>query len=93
MQAENVEISTANSTLLLDATKGEPLRMLHYGSRLAHGDKVNPVLLNSWEGVYFNINEPGMALMMADIASMGERKRGCTPSEFRELYRKTRIII
>lgn len=93
MQAENAEISTANSTLLLDATKGEPLRMLHYGSRLAHGDKVNPVLLNSWEGGYFNINEPGMAQMMADIASMGERKRGCTPSEFRELYRKTRIII
>lgn len=39
--------------------------------RLAHGDTPNPVLLNSWEGVYFDINEPGMARMMSDIASMG----------------------
>lgn len=39
--------------------------------RLAHGDKERKILLNSWEGVYFNINEPGMDQMMADIASMG----------------------
>lgn len=39
--------------------------------RLAHGDMVNPILLNSWEGVYFNINEEGMAQMMKDIADMG----------------------
>lgn len=39
--------------------------------RLAHGDRERKVLLNSWEGVYFNINEPGMDQMMADIASMG----------------------
>lgn len=53
---------------------GEVSRRFHRwgrANRLAHGDKVNPVLLNSWEGVYFNINEPGMAQMMADIASMG----------------------
>jgi alpha-galactosidase len=29
------------------------------------------ILLNSWEGVYFDINEQGMAQMMSDIASMG----------------------
>ena len=29
------------------------------------------ILLNSWEGVYFNINQEGMDQMMADIASMG----------------------
>ncbi|MGN1210545.1 MAG: alpha-galactosidase, partial [Candidatus Cryptobacteroides sp.] len=39
--------------------------------RLAHGDKLRKVLLNSWEGVYFDINEAGMDQMMADIASMG----------------------
>ena len=39
--------------------------------RLAHGDKERKILLNSWEGVYFDINEPGMNQMMADIASMG----------------------
>ncbi|MCQ2155861.1 MAG: alpha-galactosidase [Bacteroidales bacterium] len=39
--------------------------------RLAHGDKERKVLLNSWEGVYFNINEAGMDQMMNDIASMG----------------------
>ncbi len=39
--------------------------------RLAHGDKERDILLNSWEGVYFDINEPGMEQMMEDIASMG----------------------
>ena len=39
--------------------------------RLAHGDKNRDILLNSWEGVYFDITEPGMEQMMADIASMG----------------------
>lgn len=39
--------------------------------RLAHGDRERKVLLNSWEGVYFNINEAGMDQMMSDIASMG----------------------
>ena len=45
----------------------------HWGRkyRLAHGDVPRKVLLNSWEGVYFNINEPGMDRMMGDIASMG----------------------
>ena len=39
--------------------------------KIAHGDRERKILLNSWEGVYFDINEPGMAAMMADIASMG----------------------
>ena len=38
---------------------------------LAHGDKVRDILLNSWEGVYFDINKKGMDQMMADIQSMG----------------------
>ena len=39
--------------------------------RLMHGDKERMILLNSWEGVYFNINQEGMAQMMQDIAQMG----------------------
>ena len=39
--------------------------------RLMHGDKERKILLNSWEGVYFDINQEGMDQMMADIASMG----------------------
>ena len=38
---------------------------------LAHGDKERKILLNSWEGVYFDINQQGMDQMMGDIASMG----------------------
>lgn len=38
---------------------------------LAHGEQVRDILLNSWEGVYFNINQEGMDQMMKDIASMG----------------------
>lgn len=39
--------------------------------KLDHGEKLRDILLNSWEGVYFRINEAGMGQMMQDIASMG----------------------
>ena len=39
--------------------------------KLAHGIALRKILLNSWEGVYFDINQEGMDRMMADIASMG----------------------
>lgn len=38
---------------------------------LAHGDKERKILLNSWEGVYFDIDQQKMDQMMGDIASMG----------------------
>ena len=38
---------------------------------LAHGSQLRDILLNSWEGVYFDINQQGMDQMMADIHSMG----------------------
>ncbi|MBR1389466.1 MAG: alpha-galactosidase [Prevotella sp.] len=38
---------------------------------LANGNKERKILLNSWEGVYFDINQQGMDQMMGDIASMG----------------------
>ena len=39
--------------------------------KLAHGDRLRKILLNSWEGVYYSVNEPEMDQMMGDIASMG----------------------
>lgn len=39
--------------------------------KLAHGERERKILLNSWEGVYFDINEQGMAQMMKDIVGMG----------------------
>lgn len=39
--------------------------------KLAHGTTPRKILLNSWEGVYFDINQQGMDQMMADISSMG----------------------
>ena len=39
--------------------------------KLAHGTVPRKILLNSWEGVYFDVNQTGMDQMMSDIASMG----------------------
>ncbi|MBQ0056038.1 MAG: alpha-galactosidase [Bacteroidales bacterium] len=39
--------------------------------QLRHADQERMILLNSWEGVYFDINQQGMDQMMHDIASMG----------------------
>lgn len=39
--------------------------------KLHNGDKLRKILLNSWEGVYFDIKEAEMDQMMADIASLG----------------------
>lgn len=39
--------------------------------KIAHGNVERRILLNSWEGVYFDINEEGMDRMMADISAMG----------------------
>ena len=35
--------------------------------RLMHGDRERKILLNSWEGVYFDINQEGMDQMMHDM--------------------------
>lgn len=39
--------------------------------QVRHADQERMILLNSWEGVYFDINQEGMDQMMHDIASMG----------------------
>ncbi len=39
--------------------------------KLANGTEPRKILLNSWEGVYFNTQEEAMKQMIADIAGMG----------------------
>lgn len=54
--------------------KGGISRAFHKWGRkygMTHGDKLHDVLLNSWEGVYFGVNQDVMEQMMADIASLG----------------------
>lgn len=57
--------------------------------RLSQGDKDRDILLNSWEGVYFNITEPGMEQMMADIASMGGELFVMDDGWFGRKYKRT----
>lgn len=57
-----------------DSGTGGASRNLHRWARkykIAHPDRPRKILLNSWEGVYFDINEEGMHRMMDDIADMG----------------------
>ena len=39
--------------------------------KLHQGDTERDILLNSWEGVYFKVNQEGMDQMMEDISAMG----------------------
>lgn len=57
-------------------------------NRLAHGDRLRKILLNSWEGVYFDITEPGMGAMMGDIADMGGELFVMDDGWFGEKYRR-----
>ncbi|MDD4991223.1 MAG: alpha-galactosidase [Paludibacter sp.] len=54
--------------------KGQISRNFHDWSRryaLAHGDKLNPILLNSWEGAYFSFNEKTLTDMIDNAANFG----------------------
>lgn len=54
--------------------KGGVSRNFHKWGRnysLCHGDRPRKILLNSWEGVYFDVTEPKMSAMMRDIAALG----------------------
>lgn len=53
---------------------GQASRNLHAWARkggVYGGDKVNPTLLNSWEGAYFNFNAATLIGMIDDAAAMG----------------------
>lgn len=56
--------------------------------KLANGTKLRKILLNSWEGVYFRINEAGMNQMMSDIASMGGELFVMDDGWFGDKYRR-----
>jgi alpha-galactosidase len=66
---------TPEMILTYSATgKGQISRNFHDWSRryaLAHGDKLNPILLNSWEGAYFSFNEKTLTDMMDNAANFG----------------------
>lgn len=54
--------------------KGQVSRNFHDWSRryaLAHGDMINPILLNSWEGAYFLFDEKTLTDMMDNAANFG----------------------
>ena len=54
--------------------KGGVSRAFHRWARtykLCHGTQPRDILLNSWEGVYFKVNQEGMDQMMKDMAGMG----------------------
>lgn len=54
--------------------KGGVSRAFHKWARryaLAHGDRPRDILLNSWEGVYFKVNQETMDQMMGDMAALG----------------------
>ncbi len=40
-------------------------------THLAHGNQLRDILLNSWEGVYLNVDEGKMKGMIRDIAALG----------------------
>lgn len=67
-------VTPALALTFSDKGLGDVSRSFHRWGRkyrLMHGDTPRPVLLNSWEGVYFDVNEEGMNDMMHAIASMG----------------------
>jgi alpha-galactosidase len=54
--------------------KGQVSRNLHDWSRtysLSHGNKLNPVVLNSWEGAYFSFDEQIITSMIDNAAKIG----------------------
>lgn len=56
--------------------------------KIANGNVERRILLNSWEGVYFDINEEGMDQMMGDIASMGGELFVMDDGWFGDKYRR-----
>ncbi len=54
--------------------KGGVSRAFHKWGRkygMTHGEKLHDILLNSWEGVYMNVNQEVMDQMMGDIKALG----------------------
>ena len=68
------ELALPKAVIVRARSKAEATRKLHRWARtrcLPHGDRMRPVTFNSWEGVYFKVNEPGLLKMMDDFAALG----------------------
>ena len=73
---EPKEIFTTPEVAMTYSTtgKGGVSRAFHRWARnykLNQGDREHDILLNSWEGVYFKINQEGMDKMMESFSAMG----------------------
>lgn len=57
-----------------DSGKGQAGRNIHHWARnygIRDGNTIRPVVLNSWEGVYFSCDEENILAMIDDAASLG----------------------
>lgn len=75
LEPREVFITPKLAITMSDEGMGGVSRNFHRWARhegwLHQGDKTRKILLNSWEGVYFDIKEDGMFQMMEDIKDMG----------------------
>jgi alpha-galactosidase len=73
--ASGQAFSTPEMVLTYSNTgKGQISRNYHDWSRkyaMAHGDRIHPVVLNSWEGAYFSFNENTITGMIDKAAEFG----------------------
>lgn len=69
------ELTTPDMVLACSSKgRGELSRNLHDWSRryaLQHGNDLRPVILNSWEGAYFDFDEQTITTMIDDAAAFG----------------------
>ena len=63
-------------------------RWARHAGMLCHGDRVRDILLNSWEGVYLDVDEEKMSQMMEDIAAMGGELFVMDDGWFGDKYRR-----
>lgn len=63
-------------------------RWARHAGMLCHGDRVRDILLNSWEGVYLDVDEAKMSQMMEDIAAMGGELFVMDDGWFGDKYRR-----
>ena len=63
-------------------------RWARHAGMLHNGDRVRDILLNSWEGVYLDVDEEKMSQMMKDIAAMGGELFVMDDGWFGDKYRR-----
>lgn len=72
---ENLRLETPQMVLTYsNKGKGQVSRNLHNWSRtysLAHGNQLNQIVLNSWEGAYFTFDEQTITDMIENAAKIG----------------------